>query len=208
MKLIDLLFEDKIPQELKEEEDYRGGHKAPDKTDAPLYDVTLNGIYPEDFYSVNGARYYGDGSSGDSSVVLLIQSYRNKPDRKIKIYRAVPMQSSLEEQIDELKAQKKYILKTNKLPKDINTPLSSSEYYQYIHKVIERLEQRIADGEQAEIKDIKDINPGDWVTIYRPYAVGHGKGVLNNKYKILSKNVKASELFTDGNSVYEWGYNP
>lgn len=190
------------------EEDYRGGHKAPDKTDAPLFDVTLNGIYPEDFYSVNGARYYGDGSSGDSSVVSLIQSYKNKPNRKIKIYRAVPDEPSLEEQIGELEAQKKYVLKTGKVPKDVTTPLNGSEYYAYIHKIVERLKERVSSGEQVEKKDIKDINPGDWVTIYRPYAIGHGKGVLNNKYKILSKTVKASELFTDGNSVYEWGYNP
>ena len=33
---------------------------------------------PEDFYSVNGARYYGDGLPGDGSVVGLIKSLRNQ----------------------------------------------------------------------------------------------------------------------------------
>lgn len=52
------------------------------------------------------------------------------------------------------------------------------------------------------------ILPGDWVTIDRKYAVEHGKDNLRNDYKILSKLVKAGELFTDGNSMLEWGYQP
>ena len=63
---------------LLEEEDYRGEHTAPGKEGAPIYDVTMNGIYPEDFYSVNGARYYGDGPSRDGFIVALIKSLRDK----------------------------------------------------------------------------------------------------------------------------------
>jgi hypothetical protein len=51
------------------------------------------------------------------------------------------------------------------------------------------------------------INPGDWVTICRPYAVQHGRG-LRGKYKIVTMKAKASDLFTDGNSIHEWGYDP
>ena len=52
------------------------------------------------------------------------------------------------------------------------------------------------------------INPGDWVSINRQYAVDHGQAHVDGNYKILSKTVKAKELFTDGNSIHEWGYDP
>ena len=29
---------------------------------------------------------------------------------------------------------------------------------------------------------------------------------LNNSFKIVRKTVKASQLYTDGNSIFEWGY--
>jgi hypothetical protein len=199
-KLINFLFE---------EEDYRGEHTAPGKEGAPIYDVTMNGIYPEDFYSVNGARYYGDGSPGDGSVVGLIKSLRNKNKSKDKvtIYRAVPREPSLQDQIDDLEIQKKYILKYGKVPRGINTPLGRSAYYDHISDVIDRLRNRIDSGEKDKV-GIDKINPGDWVTIYRPYAVEHGKGALNGSYKILSKKVPTSQIFTDGNSIYEWGWYP
>lgn len=58
--------------------------------------------------------------------------------------------------------------------------------------------------------NVKSINPGDWVTLFRPYATTHSYIDENpeNDYKILSKTVKASELYTDGNSIYEWGWDP
>ena len=198
MKLYSILFEG---------DDYRGEHTAPGKEGAPIYDVTMNGVYPEDFYSANGARYYGDGSPGDYSVVGLIQSLRNKPKSKVKIYRAVPDEPTLQAQVDELEGQKKYILKHGKVPKGIETPLGSSAYYEHVSKVINRLKERIDSGEQDKA-GIDEINSGDWVTIYRPYAVDHGRGALNGRYKVLSKTVVASQLFTDGNSIYEWGYVP
>lgn len=46
------------------------------------------------------------------------------------------------------------------------------------------------------------------VTINRRYAVPHGQGNLRNKYKILSKVVPAKHLFTTGDSIHEWGYDP
>ena len=60
----------------------------------------------------------------------------------------------------------------------------------------------------------KQINPGDWVTGSRLYAEQHLEGVSDTDAfreeggTILSKVVKASELFTDANSVNEWGYDP
>lgn len=56
-----------------------------------------------------------------------------------------------------------------------------------------------------EVKSNK-INPGDWVTMSRDYARQHGMSL--GRYKILSKIVPAKTLFTTGDSIHEWGYDP
>jgi len=52
------------------------------------------------------------------------------------------------------------------------------------------------------------ILPGDWVTPARGYAKEHGEDNIAGPYKIISKMVHARDLFTDGNSILEWGYHP
>lgn len=52
------------------------------------------------------------------------------------------------------------------------------------------------------------ISPGDWVTTSKKYADEHGKANISGGHKILSKTVTAGELFTDGNSLAEFGYHP
>jgi hypothetical protein len=52
------------------------------------------------------------------------------------------------------------------------------------------------------------LNPGDWVTTDRQYAKEHGIGALGGDYKIVRKNVKAKDLFTNADSIYEIGYDP
>jgi hypothetical protein len=49
---------------------------------------------------------------------------------------------------------------------------------------------------------------GDWVTIDRQYAEQHGQSNLNNDYEILTNTVNADEIYTDGNSLFEWSYHP
>jgi len=186
---------------LFEAEDYRGAHEAPGKEGAPLYDVTLNGIYPEDIYSSQGARYYGDGSSFDNQTITIIHAYHNKPNAKVKIYRAVPKVLSNEEQIEDYEIQKKYILKTGKIPRSVTNWGDKSEYYDFISDEIDKLKK--LPSNQAEKKI---INSGDWVTISLSYAKEHGKHALNNKFRVLSKVVSAKDIFTDGNSIHEWGY--
>lgn len=65
---------------------------------------------------------------------------------------------------------------------------------------------------RAVPKDIKGakINPGDWVTLSRQYAKEHGLRSLGGpgKYKILTLNAYARDLYTNGDSLAEWGYNP
>ena len=133
------------------EEGYQGQHAAPTKdSGAPLWN--LKETYPDDFYSSNGARYYGDGAdeARDRMIVSQMQGMKNRPDKMVTIYRAVP--------------------------KDVPTK--------------------------------EALNMGDWVTLDRQYAKEHGEGALNNDYKIVKKSVKARDLFTNGDSIYEMGYDP
>ncbi len=51
------------------------------------------------------------------------------------------------------------------------------------------------------------ITNGDWVTIVRDYAVEHGEANLDGDYQIVSKDVKASEVFTNADSLLEQGYD-
>lgn len=52
------------------------------------------------------------------------------------------------------------------------------------------------------------INRGDWVTLSREYARQHGRSALNGKYRIISKLTNSQDVFTNGDSWHEWGYDP
>jgi hypothetical protein len=58
---------------------------------------------------------------------------------------------------------------------------------------------------RAVPKGVKDINSGDWVTTSKTYAKDHGENSIGEGYKIISKNVKAKSLSTEG-YPYEFGY--
>ena len=51
------------------------------------------------------------------------------------------------------------------------------------------------------------IRPGDWVTPSREYAKEHGEG-LGEGYHIARKRVPAKHLYTNADSIHEWGYHP
>ena len=53
-----------------------------------------------------------------------------------------------------------------------------------------------------------NINPDDWITTSKEYAKVHGESALKGNYKILEMKVKAKDLYTDGNSIHEWGWSP
>lgn len=61
---------------------------------------------------------------------------------------------------------------------------------------------------RAVPKGVKEINPGDWVTINKQYADMHGGAHIDGDYDVIEQVVKASDLATDGNSIHEWGYSP
>lgn len=140
------IIESIVRRILKEEEyDYRGSHRAPGKEDgAPLYDLTLNDIYPDDVYSRRAIDYYGTGLN-DRMTYGIILKYKNKPNATVTIYRAVPA-------------------------------------------------------------EVTSINRGDWVAITKQYAKDHAEGEEN--WKILSLKVKAKDIYTNGDSWDEWGYDP
>lgn len=56
--------------------------------------------------------------------------------------------------------------------------------------------------------DVNSINFGDWIALTKDYADEHGKARFDGQYKIIEQVVKASDLYTDGNSIHEWGYSP
>ena len=130
--------------------DYSGEHRAPGRdSGAPL--DNLKGVYPDDVYGPNAARYYGheSGSQTDKAAVRIIQATNGKPDAPVKVFRAIP--------------------------KSIQS---------------------------------NEINPGDWITTIKSYAVQHGEGPLGGDYKILEKTVPAGDLYTNGDSIFEFGYDP
>lgn len=200
-----------------EEEDYRGKHTAPSKEDSPLYDVTLNETYPEDFYDSpkKAQHYYGSGSEYDAECVNLIFSYRNRPNALITIYRSVPDNNAdTKKQIkvisDLIRYHQKYGFYPvrNQLIDELvgKYPIETYTYDEQQKQVGRELQTKL-DELNHEKKPVLKLNPRDWVTISKGYAVEHGKGNLG-KYRIISKTVPARTLFTAGDSIQEWGYNP
>ena len=56
--------------------------------------------------------------------------------------------------------------------------------------------------------DITAINAGDWVTINPNYAKQHGESQLGGDYKILQQKVPAKTIWTNADSIHEYGYWP
>lgn len=179
--------------EIKESVDYRGQHQAPSKEDAPAYD--LSSIYPDDIYSSNAARYYGHhGDSRDNGAIAVIRALHNKPNKIVKIYRAVPKP----EESEDIKNAKKKIQSLEKMA-SFSPHLRDDPYFQ---QQIEEYQKIIPNDEKI------DINPGDWVTTVKSYAKDHGESALRGNYNIISKNVRAKDIYTNGDSIFEWGYDP
>jgi hypothetical protein len=142
-----------------QEEEYRGSHEAPGpESGAPMHN--LKGVYPDDFHSHEGFRYYADqGNHYDRKSYDTARRVKDKPDDMVWIHRAVPKS---------------------------------------VHK--EALKK------DAPLKHM--IRPGDWVTTSKDYAKEHGHDHLKGDYHIASMRVPAKNLYTDGNSIHEWGYHP
>ncbi len=203
---------------LKEsEESYHMFHRPAGKdTGSPFYNVCIK-TYPDDFYTLpieTAARYYGSHHPDDIYTVYKIREAHNKPETKVKIYRAIPKILNNQERIEEYNKQKAQILRTGRMPTKPDEELLSrakrkgyakisSAYFEELLDAIERLE-KLPQEPEPKIS----INKGDWVTTSRRYAIEHSMGQLRGNYRILTKTVKAKDLYTDGNSLMEFGYDP
>jgi len=96
----------------------------------------------------------------------------------------------------------------NKIVDSIEEKYKHIKNYDESNKsILKDIGNQIDDLNLQKEKPIK-INPGDWVTLNRNYAKEHGQSNLNGKYKIISKAVRAKDVWTDGNSLNEFGYDP
>lgn len=195
--------------------DYQMEHRPAGRDGgAPAHDLTV--LYPADVYGPRGRELYSSGLDGlDSEALSILHRVRGKPSRPVTIYRAVPKTLTNEERIEGLLAEQRHMLKhgttSSKLNEFTSTsgwgpPGKRSGYYDRIAALVEDL--RSKPPTEKPSRALSSIQPGDWVTITRGYAIMHGKGNLRGRYRVLSKTVKASDIFTDGNSLQEWGYDP
>lgn len=220
MRLIELIS-DTIAEFINENvssndpSEYTGQHSAPlmDEND-PMYNV-IN-MYP-DMYTDKALNYYGGYELDDGYVINLIKNVHNKPKALVAIYRAVPnINKKIIKEIDNLNNIYNYFIKyrffpmknelINKLQAEVWKDNPTFTYDQMQRGVLEKIFEMVNELKSQKEKPIK-INNGDWVTVSKMYAKQHGESNLNNNYKIVTKTVKASQLFTDGNSIFEWGYN-
>jgi hypothetical protein len=185
---------------------YRGSHTAPDRDfGAPLHDLTGGGqMYPADVYSSKAAQIYGGGMPYDQKAFSIAQQYKDKPDALVTIYRAVPKDISNSEKLATLEKQMAAYMKRGTLPKDAENYSSGSKWYDAAYERREAL-RKMPDEPSNQVNK---INAGDWVTLTREYAKDHGESALNGEYKIISQKVKAKDVFTNADSIHEFGYQP
>lgn len=194
--------------------DYAGNNLAPGKEDNdPMYDVS--NMFP-DMYTDNAYKYYSGYGLDDAAVINQIKYVHNKPNRLIKIYRAVPyINKDIDTNINKLNELIRFYYKyrffplKNELTSNLqdyvwneNPKFSYDEMQLGVLNEIRKMIQDLASKKEKSFK----INNGDWVTTSKLYAKQHGESNLYNNYKILTKTVKVSQLYTDGNSIFEWGY--
>lgn len=205
-----------IIKEEVENFEYRGDHSAPSPNgdDKPMYDV--DEMFP-DIYGNNAIRLFGIyGDNDDAQAINIIQSARNRPNYQVRIYRAVPnINSEIDVKAKEISYLINYYHKyrffppNNKKSGDIEDEVWNNNptftYDEMMKGTIEKLYEMFNELQKQKQKSIK-INNGDWVTIVRNYAAEHGAANLNNNYKIITKTVSARDLYSEGNSIMEWGY--
>ena len=193
--------------------EYVGIHTSPSTDDSPLYDLV--NAYGDDIYSSNALRYFGSGYpsfvSVDADSIRIMQRVHNKPDAIVTIYRSVPdPNKDIDRQIRKLrkiidfKNKYRFYPIKDSIIDELRDKYDDLEWDDMMVKIEEELYSMINDLNKQKQKPLK-INNGDWITLTKQYAKEHGDSHLGN-YKIVSKNVKAKTVFSDGNSVQEFGY--
>ena len=126
---------------------------------------------------------------------------RGKPESKVTVYRAVPFEKTRDEQIAGLERDMADYMRRKKIPASYS---GEGNYYDWASAERQRL-QSLPDGAD---KKPYPINAGDWVTTSKDYAKEHGLGALGGNFKIVKKTVPAGQLYTSGDSILEFGYDP
>ena len=211
MKILNIIKEE--INKIVNENDYVGQHSAPHReSNSPMYDLT--DIYGDDIYNNNAARYFKHyGDNRDYGAINTIQSAKDKPNKPIKIYRAVPDINyddnlKLKEFGDIISYYHKYKFfpMGNEIIDSLDKKYDNFDYDDKMKHIFDNINRQFDEIYSNKIKQLP-INNGDWVTIDINYAKEHGISNLNNKFKIVSKTVPARYLYTDGNDIFEWGYN-
>ncbi|AUR85775.1 hypothetical protein NVP1081O_040 [Vibrio phage 1.081.O._10N.286.52.C2] len=200
------------------ESDYMGSHRAPGPPHAARLDDLTKGdfSYPDDIYGPDATRYYATGSSrADSESMAVIRASRDSPNSKVVIYRAVPDYDH--DVRSELKKINSYISSYNRYGFFDDDDYMDSLYNKFVSELGQR-HIAVQDAMIAYLNDKSDelssnmnsekltINSGDWVSLSKSYAIEHGRSNLDGKYKIIQKKVYVKELFTDGDSINEFGW--
>lgn len=198
-------------------DDYKGNHEAPSSDFGTTLDnMTNNEIYPEDIYSLDAVRLYGYSDPFAAQAISIIHQAKNRPNYRVVVYRAVPdVNREINNQIKERHYLISYYDKFHFFPvgNDIihrlqeDVVVSEAEYDEKQRLIYQEILKEIVELQNKKGNDIK-INSGDWVTIVKGYAKEHGEANLGNKFKILQKTVLAKELYNDGDSILEYGWNP
>jgi len=200
-------------------EEYAMYHRPPMKdSGAPLHDLTGGGdYYPDDIYSPMAMQYYGTGEpSLDKATISIIKQYKDKPNAMVTMYRAIPdFNKEVNSEIKKLnklagyKSQFGFFPIGDKTYDEIRNkyPVSNNlSYNQQQENVLRDINEKIAELTN-QIKPLPSINSGDWVTVNKQYAKEHGESALGGNYKILSQKVPAKKLFTNADSIHEFGYD-
>ena len=111
---------------------------------------------------------------------------------------------SKQEKIFDIEQRKKAYHRRGRLPRDAKGFTDGSKYFEYLCDELDKLNAAPDEPPVAKMK----IEPGNWVTISQSYVREHGEAALNGEYRIITKTVGAGELFTEGNSLHEQGYDP
>jgi len=197
-------------------EGYRGNHTAPTPGIGESLD-DLSAIYPDDIYDGMGAvRNYGHGERYDNESIIIIQSARGRPNYPVTIYRAVPDKNhGIKQELKKLHGILFYFDRFGFFPMNNEVVRGKEDLYSLDEMAYDERVAKVYGDIEVDIEGLKGsmvedfgIGVGDWVTISRAYAKEHGEASLNGEYRIVSKRVRAKELYTTGDSIHEWGYYP
>lgn len=146
----------------KESDDYRISHTAPTKNE---YEHESAGIgydietYMPDIYSNNALQYYGqEDNNEDLKVIRVIQSMKDKPNKKVTIYRSIPIPDDYKE----IQSRKKQI---NNDIKKLNHLISYHKKYNFfpindptVNSISKKIKNKNLSYDEKEKEIIQIIN--------------------------------------------------